>query len=34
MRTHTFGDHGQGLAIYLILEDHRRVAVLRVSWMD
>jgi hypothetical protein len=33
MRTHVFGQHGQGLAIYLILEDQRRVIVLRVWWM-
>lgn len=34
MRTHTFGEHDQGLAIYLILEDQRRVTVLRVLWME
>jgi hypothetical protein len=33
MRTHAFGQHDQGLAIYLILEDQRRVIVLRVLWM-
>jgi hypothetical protein len=32
MRTHTFGQHDQGLAIYLILDDQRRVIVLRVLW--
>ena len=33
MRTHVFGKHNQGLAIYLILDDQRRVIVLRVLWM-
>jgi hypothetical protein len=33
MRTHVFGKHEQGLAVYLILEDQRRVIVLRVLWM-
>jgi hypothetical protein len=33
MRTHTFGDGGHGLAIYLVLEDERRVVVLRVLWI-
>ncbi|GAA4561806.1 hypothetical protein [Planotetraspora kaengkrachanensis] len=32
MRTHAFGDHRQGLAIYLILEDQLRVVVLQVLW--
>jgi hypothetical protein len=32
MRTHTFGEHGEGLIIYLILEDQRRVVVLRALW--
>lgn len=32
MRTHTFGSHGEGLMIYLILDDQRRVVVLRVLW--
>jgi hypothetical protein len=32
MRTHAFGQHDQGLAIYLILDDQRRVVVLRVLW--
>lgn len=32
MRTHTFGEHGEGLAVYLILDDQRRVIVLRVLW--
>jgi hypothetical protein len=32
MRTHVFGQHDQGLAIYLILDDQRRVIVLRVLW--
>jgi hypothetical protein len=32
MRTHVFGKYDQGLVIYLILEDQRRVVVLRVLW--
>lgn len=32
MRTHAFGGHGEGLVIYLILDDQRRVVVLRVLW--
>lgn len=32
MRTHAVGKHGEGLVIYLILDDQRRVAVLRVLW--
>jgi len=31
MRTHSFGDSA-GLVIYLVLEDQRRVVVLRVIW--
>lgn len=33
MRTHPFGNHSQGIAIYLILEQQRRVVVLRVLWL-
>ncbi len=32
MRTLAFGKHDQGLVIYLILDDQRRVVVLRVLW--
>jgi hypothetical protein len=32
MRTHALGEHGQGLVIYVILDDQRRVVVLRVLW--
>lgn len=32
MRTHAFGQNNQGMAIYLILDDQRRVVVLRVLW--
>ena len=32
MRTYLFGEHDQGMAIYLILDDQRRVVVLRVLW--
>lgn len=34
MRTRMFGDRGQGWVIYLILDDQRRVIVLRVLWID
>jgi hypothetical protein len=33
MRTHTFGVGAPGLAIYMILEADRRVAILRVLWV-
>lgn len=32
MRTLAFGRHGEGLVIYLILDDQRRVVVLRALW--
>lgn len=32
MRTATFGTLQEGLVVYLILEDQRRVVVLRVLW--
>jgi hypothetical protein len=32
MRTLAFGHHGEGLMIYLILDDQRRVVILRVLW--
>jgi hypothetical protein len=32
MRTFAFGRHDQGLVVYLILDDQRRVVVLRVLW--
>jgi hypothetical protein len=32
MRTLAFGKHDQGMVIYLILDDQRRVIVLRVLW--
>jgi hypothetical protein len=32
MRTPAFGEHREGLAIYLILDDQQRVIVLRVIW--
>lgn len=34
MRTLAFGRHGDGLLIYLILDDQRRVVILRVLWVD
>lgn len=33
MRTHVFGKQGEGVAIYMILENQRRVVVLRVLWV-
>ena len=33
MRTHPFGDHSEGLAIYVILEEERRVVIVRVLWL-
>ena len=32
MRAHAFGEDGEGLVIYVILDDQRRVVVLRVLW--
>ena len=31
-RTLTFGENGEGLVIYVVLDDQRRVVVLRVLW--
>jgi hypothetical protein len=33
MRTLTFGPHGEGKTVYLILEDQRRVDILVVLWL-
>jgi hypothetical protein len=33
MRTLTFGSHGEGDIVYLILEDQRRVDILVVLWL-
>jgi hypothetical protein len=33
MRTMTFGDDGQGLLTYLILEDQRRVVIILMLWL-
>jgi hypothetical protein len=33
MRTLTFGPHGAGKIVYLILEDQRRVDILVVLWV-
>jgi hypothetical protein len=33
MRTLTFGPHGEGDIVYLILEDQRRVDNLVVLWL-
>lgn len=32
MRTWSFGAGGQGFAVYLVLEEQRRVDLLRVVW--
>lgn len=32
MRTHAFGEGKEGVTIYLILEEQRRVVALRVLW--
>jgi len=34
MRIVPFGPNGEGFVVYLILEDQRRVAVLRVKWLE
>ena len=33
MRVVSSGPNGEGLVVYLILEDQRRVAVLRLTWL-
>lgn len=33
MRTLTFGEESYGLVVYLVLEDQRRVMILRVLWL-
>jgi hypothetical protein len=33
MRTLTFGPHGEGKTVYLILENQRRVDILVVLWL-
>jgi hypothetical protein len=33
MRVLSFGPDGEGFAVYLILEDQRRIVVLRVMWL-
>lgn len=33
MRTLTFGQHGEGKIVYLILDDQRRVDLLVVLWL-
>ncbi|MDF5756379.1 hypothetical protein [Spongiactinospora sp. TRM90649] len=32
IRTHAFGQQAEGLVFYLIMEEERRVVVLRVLW--
>lgn len=33
MRRWVFGQHGEGMVVYLVLADQRRVDVLRVIWL-
>lgn len=33
MRTHVFGKDGEGVVIYMVLEDQRRVIVLRILYL-
>lgn len=33
MRAQPFGPHGEGLAVYLVLEQQRRVVMLNVTWV-
>jgi len=33
MRAQPFGPHGEGLAVYLVLEQQRRVVMLSVTWV-
>jgi len=33
MRSMTFGPHGEGLMVYVILEDQRRVFPVKVMWV-
>lgn len=33
MRTYPFGPNDAGIAVYLILDDQRRVDILKVLWM-
>jgi len=33
MRTQPFGPAGEGLAVYLVLQQERRVVVLSVTWI-
>ena len=32
VRTHVFGRHSEGMVVYLVVEEQRRVAILRVHW--
>jgi hypothetical protein len=33
MRAQPFGPHGEGLAVYLVLERQRRVVMLVITWI-
>jgi hypothetical protein len=34
MRTMAFGKRAEGMAVYVILEDQRRVVVVSVTWLE
>jgi hypothetical protein len=34
LHTFVFGEHGEGLAYYLIIDHDRHVAVVEVQWFD
>lgn len=34
VRTHTFGPHHEGFVAFLILEEQRRVDILKVMWLE
>lgn len=34
IQTWVFGEHGQGILYYLVLEDQQRVEILAVRWFD
>lgn len=34
MRQAAFGDRGQGLAVYVVLDREERVVVVRLTWMS
>ncbi|MCF7552725.1 hypothetical protein [Pseudonocardia sp. WMMC193] len=34
VRTVLFGTHGEGMVVYLILEDRRQVDLLKILWLS